>query len=537
MKKIDGQGEPFFPGKETKLTPEERAARLQAETEKVIRQCSESDRVILSGKKNAALMADMEMMSRLKKEGKVSLRQEGSPVDRYTAGFETSNTYAQETFKKCLPNTLQTTVSLKGDDTTFTITGDIPAMWVRDSCAQIHPYVSMCKDNPDLQRVIQGTILRHVKNFNSAEADAPFINSWKDDYTPWEKKYEPDGIAYLIRLASLYTKTTGDVSWAQKTGDFDARKAFDKALDLIKQKSGPEGLVQCPNRPSDDWTKYPYLIPTNMFLAAQLPKLKDLYQNVWNDPVRAKECEDIEKNIRSGIERYGKVNHEKYGTIWAYEVDGKGNANLMDDANVPSLLAAPYLEFCSPSDPTYKNTRNFVLSPDNPYYSSGALGAGVGSPHTPGKRVWPMSLIMQALTSEDTSEIRTQLNSLDKLDAGTHYMHEGVNPDNPSEYSRGWFSWANSLYSEMILNKVIGLNYVPGEGTYIKPHLNPEWNRVGLNNPVTFGDISSLKLKVSGDGSEIVSATVNGKPVPIDPEKGVRVTEDPAEVVIQTKAS
>ncbi len=537
MKKIDGQGEPFLPVKEPVKTPEERAARLQVETERACAVRSGMDRVILSGKKDAALLADVEMMSRLKKEGRLAAGQEGSPLDRYTAGFETSNSYARETFRKCLPNTMNTTVSLKDDDTTFTITGDIPAMWVRDSCAQIHPYVYMCRDNPELQRVVRGTILRHVKNFNSPEADAPFINSWKDDYTPWEKKYEPDGIAYLIRLASLYTATTGDVSWAQKSGDFDARRAFDKALDLIKQKSGPEGLVACPNRPSDDWTQYPYLIPTNMFLAAQLPRLKDMYQKIWNDPVRAKECEVLEKSIRSGIERYGKVNHEKYGTIWAYEVDGKGNANLMDDANVPSLLSAPYLEFCSPSDPVYRNTRKFVLSPDNPYYSSGALGEGVGSPHTPGKRIWPMSLIMRALTSEDTGEIRTQLSSLDRLDAGTHYMHEGVNPDNPNEYSRGWFSWANSLYSEMVLKKVLGLNYIPGEGTYIKPNLNPEWNRVELSNSVPFGDVSSLKLKVSGEGSEIVSATVNGKTVPIDPEMGIRIQEKVADVVIQTRSS
>lgn len=270
---------------------------------------------------------------------------------------------------------------------------------------------------------------------------------------PYVPMYKPDGIAYLIRLASLYSKITGDTSWAHQTGEFDARKAFDKAIDLIKQKTGPTGMVQCTHRPSDDETRHPYLIPTNMFLAAMMPKLKEMYLNIWKDPAKAKECEEIENNIRAGIERYGKVNHPVYGTIWAYETDGKGNFNLMDDANVPSLLSAPYIEFCKPSDPTYRNTRNFVLSHDNPYFFSGTFGAGVGSPHTPSKRVWPMSLIMQSLTSDDTDEIRKMLNSLDRMDAGTHYMHESVNPDNPNEYSRSWFSWANSLYSEMIIKR------------------------------------------------------------------------------------
>jgi len=547
MNKIDGQGEPLLSGKEMRITRPE-AAGLEKRGEELAGQVSGHDQVLISTskRKRDALTADLDRLSRLKREaGVVATKQAGGilsnpalaqpgPVDDFTSGIEISNSYARETFKNCLPNTLKTTVSQKDDNTTFTITGDIPAMWVRDSCAQIHPYVYMCKDDPQLQRVINGTILRHVKHFNSSVQDAPIVNSWKDDYSPWEYKFEPDGIAYLTRLCSLYTATSGDDSWAKQTGDFDAHKAFNKALDLIKEKTGPTGMVRCTHRPSDDETKYPYLIPTNMFLASTLPKLKDMYLNLWNDPARAKECDEIANRIRTGIETHARVNHPVHGTIYAYEVDDNGNSNLMDDANVPSLLAAPYLEYCSPSDPIYRNTRNFVLSSDNPYFHSGSQGAGIGSPHTPGKRIWPMAITMQALTSNDPGEIRKSLASLDKLDAGTHYMHEGVNPDNPNEYSRGWFSWANSLYSELVIKKVMGLNYIPGEGTYVKPSLNPEWNRISLNQAVPFGDISAIKLQASGEGSQIVSATVNGKPVPIDPEKGIKITEDPADVVIQT---
>lgn len=548
MSKIDGTGEPLYTGLEARLSAEERAARRETKAQDGVPLKAEQDQVSISRKarKGGALQPDP--VARLKQEaqaagaraatGSVQARLSDAlgPVNAFTSGLRLSDSYAQETFKNCLPNTLQTTTKLKSDNTTFTITGDIPAMWVRDSCAQINPYVSMAKGNPELQRVISGTILRHAKHFNSNYPDAPFINSWKDDYSPWEYKYEPDGVAYLTRLASNYTKTTGDTSWAHQTGDFDAHRAFNQALDCIEKNTGATGMVKCPHRPSDDETKYPYNIPDNMFLAASLPKLKDMYLTLWNDPVRAKQCDQIEQRIREGIERYGTYNHPTYGKMWAYETDGSGNVNLMDDANVPSLLSAPYLEFCSAKDPVYQNTRRFALSPDNPYYYSGSQGAGVGSPHTPGKRVWPLAITMQALTSDDPQEVQKLLTSLNKLDAGTHYMHEGVNPDNPGEYSRGWFSWANSLYGEMMITKVLGLNYQPGEGTYVKPSLSPQLNQVGLDTPVPYGDISSLKLQASGEGSKILSATINGHPAPIDPQKGVKVTEDPADVVIKTGA-
>ena len=462
-------------------------------------------------------------------------RAPSSPVDNYINGVEVSNAYAQQTFKQCLPNTLQTTVRLKDDGTTFVITGDIPAMWVRDSCAQLNPYVYMAKGNSDLQRVIRGVILGHVKHFNSADPDAPFINSWKDDNTPWERKLEPDGVAYLIRLTWLYWKVTGDDAWAHLPEGSDARKAFDRAVDMIKAKTGSTGMVQCPNRPSDDWTKYPYLIPTNMFLASTMPKLAEMYSALWHDPARAAECKDIAASIRSGIERYGTVKHPVYGTIYAYEVDGNGAFLLMDDANVPSLLSAPYLEYCPASAPTYRNTRRFVLSPDNPAYASGAKGAGVGSPHTPGNKVWPMSVMMQAMTSDDPKEIQGLLKELDELDAGTHYQHEGVNPDNPGDYSRPWFAWANSLYAELVMKKELGLNYYPGKGTYVKPELNADWNRVNMNLPVAFGDALGIRLHLSGEGSDIASATVNGRPVEVDPLRGVKISGDASDVVIQTK--
>jgi meiotically up-regulated gene 157 (Mug157) protein len=466
-----------------------------------------------------------------------SASEAASPLDNYINGIAVSDAYAQKTFQQCLPNTLQTTVRAKDDGTTFVITGDIPAMWVRDSCAQVNPYVYIAKGNPALQKVIRGVILSHVRHFNSSDPDAPFINSWKDDNTPWERKLEPDGIAYVIRLTWLYWKITGDDSWAHMSGDFDARKAFDRAVDMLKAKTGSTGMVQCPNRPSDDWTKYPYLVPTNMFLAATLPKLAEMYSALWRDPAKSGDCDGLARGIRAGIQRHGTFKHPLHGTIWAYEVDGNGNTLLMDDANIPSLLSAPYLEYCAISDPIYQNTRKFILSPDNPTYASGSKGAGVGSPHTPGNKVWPMSVMMQALTTDDPKETQGLLKELDNLDDGTHYMHEGVNPNNPADYSRPQFAWANSLYAELVMKKELGLNYYPGKGTYVKPELNADWNHVNMNLPVAFGNALGITLHLSGQGDDITSATVNGHAVQVDPQKGVKITGDASDVVIQTGPS
>lgn len=443
--------------------------------------------------------------------------------------------YAEQTFRQCLPYTLDTTIKNESDGTTYIVTGDIPAMWVRDSCAQISPYVYMSKNDTDLQRIISGTILRHIKHFNSAYKDAPFINSWQEDYTPHEYKWEPDGIAYLIRLSWLYWKVTGDDKWAQMKGDFDAHLAFNNAIDLLKEHSGFTGMIKCKNRPSDDWTTYPYLIPTNMFLSSMLPKLAEMYTKIWNDPTRAKECNDLSKKIIDGINNYGIYDHPIFGKIWAYEVDGVGNYLLMDDANIPSLLSAPYLEFCEFSSLVYQNTRKYILSNFNPYYFTGSYGQGVGSPHTQNSWIWPISIIMQALTADNDNEIRQMVNYLNNLDGGAHYVHESVNPNNPSQYTRSSFAWGDSLYAELVIKKILGFNFYPNNETlYIKPYLNSACNKADLDNPVGFGSRSNLTLHISGEGSKIDSATINGKKAEIDKAKGVKIPGDGVDVVVHT---
>jgi len=459
-----------------------------------------------------------------------------SVVDNF-ANLKLTDQHIEQTFKQTLPYTLKTTVKNEPDGTTYIVTGDIKAMWVRDSCAQIYPYVYMSKNDASLQRIIRGTILRNVKHFNSAEKDAAFINSWQEDYTPHEYKWEPDGVAYLIRLSWLYWKVTGDEQWAHKSDDFAAHLAFNHALDSLEKAVGFTGMIKCTNRPSDDWTTYPYLIPTNMFLASMLPKLSEMYVKIWHDPERAQKCDEMSKHIRDGIERYGIYEHPILGKIWAYEVDGEGHFLLIDDANIPSLLAAPYLEFCTLSDPVYQNTRKFVLSNFNPYFIAGAYGQGIGSPHTENFWVWPISIIIQALTANDDQEIALMFKYLGDLDNHTDLVHESVNPNDPSQYTRSSFAWGNALYAELIIKKILGFNFYPDDGTlYLKPHLNSVCNKAELSDPVDFGNKSSMILQLSGNGSEIVFATINGKPAEIDKDKGVKIPEgkDKASIVIRT---
>lgn len=473
-------------------------------------------------------------------------------VNDFINGLDIPDNYAKETFKKCFPNTLDTTVNYpESDGTAYIITGDINAMWIRDSCAQIHPYIYLCKNDNTLKNVIKGTILRHIKHFNRPNNKAPYINAWDRNYNPYDYspytgyyKLEADGIPYVIRLCYTYWKVTGDTSWATGTGDFNATNAFNKALDLLEEEQTNHpytGMVWCTHRPSDDecWStsnRGAYHVPSNMFLVAMLPKLAEMYTSIWNNYTRATQCIQLRNEILAGITNYAIVEHPVYGKIFAYEVKSPGQYILMDDANVPSLLSAPYIGFCSNNDPIYINTRKFLLSTAHQYFYSGKFCKGIGSPHTPSGRAWPMSIIIQALTSDEPKEIETMLTYLNNMDAGTHYMHEGVDVNNPANYSRSWFAWANTLYGELIMKKILGLNFYPDDGVYIKPYLNNRFQYVKMTNRISFGNLSNLKIYAYGNTSEIISAKINSSPATIiDPIKGVKITSENANIIITNK--
>lgn len=393
-------------------------------------------------------------------------------------------------FKKCYPNTLETTTRTLDDRSVFVITGDIPAMWLRDSSAQLRPYLPLAAEDPELQGVFEGAIRSQIRcvlldpyanAFNEAANDQRYDQDLTE-LSPWvwERKYEIDSLCYPLQLAYLYWKETG------RTEIFDDafRSAVHTTIELWKteQRHGQDSpyrfaRTDCPPsdtlrnnrmgmpvnytgmtwsgfRPSDDACTFGYLIPSNMFAVVVLRYVEEITRDVWNDPEGALLAAELREEIEFGIRTYGTVLHPKYGRIYAYETDGFGNFNLMDDANVPSLLSIPYLGYADASDPVYVNTRAFLLSEDNPYYYAGQSAKGIGSPHTPAGYIWPISLIMQGLTTDSEAEVREVLELLQRTDADTGFMHEGFHADNPAEYTRPWFAWANSLFGEFMLRLI-----------------------------------------------------------------------------------
>lgn len=219
------------------------------------------------------------------------------------------------------------------------------------------------------------------------------------------------------------------------------------------------GLTWTGFRPSDDECHYGYLVPANMFAVVALKYAAELATDLWKDTDLASRATQLANEIDRGIQEHAIVDHADFGKIYAYEVDGLGNSLLMDDANVPSLLSIPYLD-CNYDPEIYANTRRFILSPANPTYKKGHNDLtgdieGYGSPHMFARipnNVWPMSIAMQALTSDSAEEKVRLTEQLVQASAGTGWMHESFDVANPSHFTRKWFCWADALYAELVLS-------------------------------------------------------------------------------------
>ncbi|KGI79111.1 glycoside hydrolase family 125 protein [Oleiagrimonas soli] len=396
-------------------------------------------------------------------------------------------------FENCYPNTLDTTVftgTLDGKPDTFVITGDIDAMWLRDSSAQVHPYLSLAREDADLRRLFRGLIHRQARcirldpyaNAFLRDADAKPL-SWAVHDTPalkhgvGERKWEIDSLCYPIRLAHGYWRATGDAT----PFDDDWRAAMHQVLDTFRQQqrlhgpgpyryhrpsdrasesvprdglgapTRPNGMIHAAFRPSDDACVYPLNVPGNLFAAVALRQLAMMSRSLHRDTAFADDCEAMAKQVETATHRDGRIGDAHGHGTWAYEIDGRGHQLFMDDANVPSLLGLSYLGVCRRDDPLYRRTRAKVWSAANPYFFHGRAAEGIGGPHEGPRMIWPMAIVMRALTSEDDAEIRQCLRWLRDTDAGTGFMHEAFDQDDPKHFTRAWFAWANTLFGELIV--------------------------------------------------------------------------------------
>lgn len=399
-------------------------------------------------------------------------------------------------FRNCFPNTLDTTVHYRedkeGSPDTYVYTGDIPAMWLRDSGAQVWPYVQLCAADPALQKMIAGVIRRqfkliHIDPYANAFNDGPTgagedVGYPGNEQSPWvfERKWEIDSHCYPIRLAHHYWKTTGDDSvfgpeWIEAVrnilatlkeqqmkegpGGYIFLRRTDRQLDTRCHVGRgnpvkPAGLIASAFRPSDDATTFGFLVPSNFMAVTSLRKAAEILSAVNGETVLADQCTALADEVAEALQRHAVVKHPEFGPIYAYEVDGFGGRQLMDDANVPSLLAMPYLGDVERGDPIYENTRRFVWSEGNPYFWRGPAGEGIGGPHIGVEMIWPMSIMMRAFTSTDDEEIRDCIVALMTTDAGTGFMHESFSRHDAANFTRPWFAWQNTLFGELILKLV-----------------------------------------------------------------------------------
>ncbi|ANZ97775.1 glycoside hydrolase family 125 protein [Brochothrix thermosphacta] len=408
-------------------------------------------------------------------------------MDDMTKRAEAENPRWAEIFNKCFANTLLTTVKRFEDGSTFLLTGDIPAMWLRDSTAQVRPYLAIAKEDDDLQAMIAGLVKRQFRYINLD----PYANAFNEeannaghqtDHTEmnpwiWERKYEIDSLCYPIQLAYLLYKETGrrdqfDASfesgiteilkvWETEQNHDQSPYTFERDTTRVEDTLthdgrgtpvGPTGMTWSGFRPSDDVCKYGYLVPSNMFAVVVLSYLEEIYTDLLPQPDVVARVTKLKNEIDAGIKEYAQVANAAGETVFAFEVDGLGNHSIHDDSNVPSLMAAPYLGYCAQDDPIYLATRKTLLSSENPYYYEGKNAKGIGSSHTPENYIWPIALAIEGLTTSDKADKKRILDMLVDNDGGTNLMHEGFDVNDANNYTREWFSWANMMFCELLMD-------------------------------------------------------------------------------------
>jgi meiotically up-regulated gene 157 (Mug157) protein len=359
---------------------------------------------------------------------------------------------------------------LEDDDTTYVQTGDIPAMWLRDSSAQSIPYIRFQSSYPILRGRFAGVIERNARNILTD----PYANALDADYHVWERKWEIDSLAWPVVLASVYWRSTSDPTIFTP----DLHRALGLIVSTYRceqhhsrcsryryagrtysndRYNEATGLIWGAFRPSDDAVQYRFNIPQNAMAVVALRDLEELALEGYQDSTLAREAQDLAATVQLAVQQYGRFfDPRRRVSMYAYETDGYGRYNVMDDANIPNLTTLPYIDWCSSFDPTYLATRSFTLSMDNPFFFSGRYAQGLGSPHTPYGYVWPLGIIGRALTATSSIEVATAITTLAETDGEDGLIHESFYPDGYWRYTREEFGWANALGAELFLRSLAG---------------------------------------------------------------------------------
>lgn len=393
-------------------------------------------------------------------------------------------------FENCFPNPLDTTVDFSdagGRPDTFVITGDIPAMWLRDTMHQMWPYLPLARKDGHLHRMLEGVVRRMVQCILISPYAEAFLKSpqdksiWESDHTHmapgvWEHKWEVDSICSVIRFSHGYWTATGDTTpfdsaWLEAMnriiqtlrtqqrlhgpGPYRFQRDTFNSTDTLPRDgigfpANPIGLVFTMFRPSDDAVIYPLHIPDNLMATRELKHLAEILRAIHADPEQIRVCEAFSKQLDTAIAHHGIVSQSTDDPVYAYEIDGYGNAVLMDDANWPGVLSLPWFKACSATDTTYRASRKRVWSDQNPYFYRGKF-EGIGSIHTPIGNVWPMSLIMYGLTATEEEEVAWALKTIRDSSAGTGFIHESFDCNDPAHFTRSWFAMANAMFGELVV--------------------------------------------------------------------------------------
>ncbi|KAF3067220.1 hypothetical protein GL218_08480 [Daldinia childiae] len=416
-------------------------------------------------------------------------------------------------FENTFPNTLDTAVKWRGvaannseEELAFIITGDIDAMWIRDSANQIAPYKTILKKKTDdIASVFRGTINLQARyliispycnafqpppesNISPAQNGGIYsVTPSYDRNIVFTCNFELDDFGGFLQLSHDYYNATGDLDFFGKFQWIQAVQSILATSEEMRQPTyGPDGkwippvytfqsqtmtgsgtlgnngignpvnetgLVRSPFRPSDDSATFDFQIPANMMLSRYLKSTSDIMERLPNAPKGlAQKMRDMATEIREAINQWGIVTAPNGKKIFAYEVDGFGGQNLMDDANVPSLLSAPFLGYLDKNDTIYQNTRAFVLSRSNPWWCEGPHLKAIGSPHIRPGAAWPMSSIIRAMTSDDDAEIISSVKEVLSTTDGYGLIHESVDSFDTSNWTRQWFTWANGLFGQLIMD-------------------------------------------------------------------------------------